>query len=52
MNQTDWNSQFEPFYQTGSTRPPKNRNGLVAVVLVGVILLFLVIAGVTLLTTA
>ena len=39
MNQTDWNSQFEPFYQTGSTRPPKNRNGILAVVLVGVILL-------------
>ena len=41
MIQNNWNSQFDndSFYQTGSTRPPKNRNGIVAAVLVGVILL-------------
>ena len=39
MNQTDRNSQFEPYYQTGSTHPPKSRSGIVAVVLIGAILL-------------
>ena len=41
MIQNDGNSQFdnEFFYQTGSTRPPKSRSGIVAAVLIGVILL-------------
>ena len=40
MRQNNWNSQFdnEFYYQTGSTQPPKNRNGILAVVLIGVIL--------------
>ena len=43
MNEKDWTTEDRPepweqnFYQTGSTKPPKNHRGLVAAVLVAII---------------
>ena len=43
MNEKDWTTEDRPepweqnFYQTGSTKPPKNHRGLVAAALVAII---------------
>lgn len=45
MNEKDWKTEDHPepweqcYYQTGSTRPPKNRRGIIAILLVAVIFL-------------
>jgi serine protease Do len=55
MNNNDWQTEdrrepWDPcYYQTGSTRPPKNRRGIIAVLLVAVIFLGGIVSALSLL---
>ena len=55
MNEQDWTTENcpdfreESVYRTGSTRPPKNRSGLIAVLLVAVIFLGGIVSALSLL---